>query len=390
MPVPEETPYRDYPRAPRRGFPGWPLAVLIFLVLLVIYVYFPSGDNRALLDPDAMPRKIEARGDLAADEQATIELFQATAPSAVFITTSTLGRDFFNFNLYEIPQGTGSGVVWDKAGHIVTNFHVVEGASRLQVTLADQSTWDAELVGAAPDKDIAVLKIDAPQDRLAAIAVGSSADLQVGQKVFAIGNPFGLDQTLTTGVISGLSRQIRARTGRIIEGVIQTDAAINPGNSGGPLLDSAGRLIGVNTAIYSPSGAFAGIGFAIPVDIVNRFVPDLLRYGRIVRPDLEIYPAPEGFLQQRGLEGVLVTGFPRGSAAEQAGMQGFRYDQDGGIIPGDIIVAVESQEVTSEDDLYRILEDYDVGDIVEVTVIRNPLRSDQRQVKLSIELQPLE
>ena len=388
MSIPEQTPYDASRPASRRGYPSWPLVLLLCLMVLLVYVYFPT-DNRPLLDPDAAPRLIVARGELAADEKATIALFQATAPSAVFITTSTLGRDF-NFNVLEIPQGTGSGVIWDKAGHIVTNYHVVEGASRLLVTLADQSTWEAELVGVAPDKDLAVLAIDAPEEQLAAIAVGSSSDLQVGQKVFAIGNPFGLDQTLTTGVISGLSRQIRARTGRIIEGMIQTDAAINPGNSGGPLLDSAGRLIGVNTAIYSPSGAFAGIGFAIPVDAVNRFVPELLRHGRIVRPGLGVYFASAGVLQQRGLEGVLVMAFPRSSAAEDAGMLGFRYDENGEIIAGDIIVAVEGEKVASEDDLYQILEEYEVGDTVEVTVIRNPLRRDQREVKLSVKLQPLE
>ncbi|KAJ0254089.1 Protease Do-like 1 [Hirschfeldia incana] len=210
------------------------------------------------------PRKLQT------DELATVRLFQENTPSVVYITNLAVRQDAFTLDVLEVPQGSGSGFVWDKQGHIVTNYHVIRGASDLRVTLADQSTYDAKVVGFDQDKDVAVLRIEAPKDKLRPIPVGVSADLLVGQKVFAIGNPFGLDHTLTTGVISGLRREISsAATGRPIQDVIQTDAAINPGNSGGPLLDSSGTLIGINTAIYSPSGASSGVGFSIPVDTVG-------------------------------------------------------------------------------------------------------------------------
>ncbi|HTP50889.1 MAG TPA: trypsin-like peptidase domain-containing protein, partial [Anaeromyxobacteraceae bacterium] len=235
--------------------------------------------------PRAAPRPVVARGDLAADEQANVALFKQASPSVVYITTLTR-RLVGYFDVTEVPQGTGSGFIWDASGHVVTNFHVIQGASAARITLHDQSEWPATLVGASPDQDIAVLRIAAPRGRLAPILLGRSADLQVGQRVFAIGNPFGLDFTLTTGIVSALGRSIPSLTGRKIEDVIQTDAAINPGNSGGPLLDSAGRLIGVNTQIASPSGGSAGIGFAVPVDTVNRVVPQLIEHGRVTRPRL--------------------------------------------------------------------------------------------------------
>jgi S1-C subfamily serine protease len=249
--------------------------------------------SASLFDPRAAPRAVNPRGELLSDEKSTITLFRQASPSVVNITAIGVERDLFTLNLYQIPQGTGSGFVWDTNGDIITNFHVIQQADAAQVTLADQSNWKARIVGVAPDKDIAVLRIDAPANRLRPIPIGTSKDLQVGQSVFAIGNPFGLDQTLTTGVISALNREIESVTRRPIQGVIQSDAAINPGNSGGPLLDSAGRLIGVNTAIYSPSGTSAGIGFAIPVDIVNRIVPELIRSGKVTRPGLGIQIANE-------------------------------------------------------------------------------------------------
>ena len=212
-------------------------------------------------------------------------------------------QDPFRFRALEVPQGAGSGFVWDENGYIVTNYHVIAEAQGRRVTLADQSTWSAKLVGVEPDKDIAVLKIDAPTRLLPPIPIGTSDDLQVGQKVFAIGNPFGFDQTLTTGVISGLGREIVSATRRPIQGVIQTDAAINPGNSGGPLLDSAGRVIGINTAIVSPSGAYAGIGFAVPVDVVNRIVPQIIRGEQIEKPGLGIAIAEDYVVRRLGLEG---------------------------------------------------------------------------------------
>ena len=331
-------------------------------------------------DPEARPRPVTARGDLAEDEKNSIELFEATSSSVVYITSIELRRSLFSLNVYEIPQGTGSGFVWDKKGRIVTNYHVIRGAGRLEVTLADHSTWKAAVVGAAPDKDIAVLAISAPPDKLKPIIIGESANLKVGQKVFAIGNPFGLDQTMTTGIVSALGREIKSVTGRTIQGVIQTDAAINPGNSGGPLLDSAGRLIGVNTAIYSPSGASAGIGFAVPVDIVNRVVPEIIRYGRVIRPGLGVTIASDRIAERLGIRGVLLINIQPGSSAEKAGLRGTRR-VGGEIVLGDIIESVNGRKVYSYDDLRNEFDKYRVGD--EVTLgIRRGERYMQVKVRL--------
>lgn len=325
----------------------------------------------ALNDPRAMPRAVTPRGELLADEKSTIALFRQASPAVVNITAIGVERDLFTLNLYQIPQGTGSGSVWDTRGNIITNFHVIQNADAAQVTLADQSNWKARVVGAAPDKDLAVLRIDAPANRLHPIPIGTSKDLQVGQSVFAIGNPFGLDQTLTTGVISALNREIESVTRRPIQGVIQSDAAINPGNSGGPLLDSAGRLIGVNTAIYSPSGASAGIGFAIPVDEVNRIVPRLIRDGKIVRPALGIQAAPPQFLAALGLpKGVAIIGLVPGGAAEAAGLRAFRRGSGETIIPGDIIIGLGGRPVASFDEMLEALERFQPGDIVALTLLR--------------------
>jgi S1-C subfamily serine protease len=250
---------------------------------------------------DAAPRAVTARGPLAADELNNMAVFKTVSPSVVNITALSVERELFSANALQVPRGTGTGFVWDERGHIVTNFHVIQEANAARVTLADQSSHRAQLVGVFPDRDIAVLKIEAPRSKLPPIAMGSSRELQVGQKVYAIGNPFGLDQTLTTGIVSALNREIESVTRRSIRGMIQTDAAINPGNSGGPLLDSAGRVIGVNTAIYSPSGASVGIGFAIPIDEVNRIVPRLIRDGRLLRPSLGVTAGSEGMSQALGL-----------------------------------------------------------------------------------------
>lgn len=374
------------PNSPWRSIPLIPLALLLFAIALLTRNWFGWGE---LHDSNAQPRPITPRGELAADELATIQLFQQASKSVVYITTSTVRSGYFNFNATEIPLGTGSGFVWDEKGHIVTNFHVLEDAGRAKVMLPDQSVWQAVLVGAAPDKDLAVLKINAPPSRLHPIMLGTSGDLQVGQKAFAIGNPFGLDQTLTTGVVSGLGREIRSRSGRIIDGVIQTDAAVNPGNSGGPLLDSAGRLIGVNTAIYSPSGASAGIGFAIPVDTVNRIVPRLLRDGRIIRTGFGVAIAPDQALRELGIEGVLIRTVQPGSAAEAAGMRSTRLTEDGDVLLGDIIIAVDGKKVRNSEELFSILDDYDVGDTVEVTLIRNARTNEEREVTVNVTLQAL-
>ena len=279
-------------------------------------------------------------------------------------------RNFFNLNIYEIPSGTGSGFVWDTEGRIVTNYHVISDASRLEVTLADHSSWKASLVGVAPDKDIAVLQIGAPKASLHPLAIGESKNLLVGQKVFAIGNPFGLDQTLTTGVVSALGREIRATNGRAIKDVIQTVAAINPGNSGGPLLDSAGRLIGVNTAIYSPSGASSGIGFAVPVGEVNRVVPQIIAHGKVVRPGLGVSLAPPALVRELEVEGVLILDVARGSSAERAGLRGSRQVR-GGFVPGDVIQKVNGETVRDYDSLRDIIEKYKVGESVTLTLLRD-------------------
>ena len=340
-------------------------------LLAVLFARQTWLGSASLNDPRAAPRTVTARGELFSDERSTINLFRQASPAVVNITAIGVERDLFTLNLYQIPQGTGSGFVWDTNGDIITNFHVIQNADSAQVTLADQSNWKARVVGVAPDKDLAVLRIDAPANRLRPIPIGTSKDLQVGQSVYAIGNPFGLDQTLTTGVISALNREIESVTRRPIQGVIQSDAAINPGNSGGPLLDSAGRLIGVNTAIYSPSGASAGIGFAIPVDTVNRIVPELIRSGKIIRPGLGIQIADDQIAQRLGVKGILVVDVARGSAAAKAGIQPTRRDAEGRLRLGDIITALDGKKVESPNDLYLLLEKYKIGEAVNISILRN-------------------
>jgi S1-C subfamily serine protease len=342
------------------------LSTVFFLVAKQSWV-----GGASLNDPRAAPRAVAPRGELWSDEKSTIALFRQASPSVVNITAIGVQRDLLTLNLYQIPQGTGSGFIWDKTGNVITNFHVIQEADAAQVTLGDQSAWKARVVGIAPDKDLAVLRIDAPADRLRPIPVGTSKDLQVGQYVFAIGNPFGLDQTLTTGVISALGREIESVTRRPIQGVIQTDAAINPGNSGGPLLDSAGRLIGVNAAIYSPSGTSAGIGFAIPVDTVNRIVPELIRYGKVIRPGLGVQLAEEQLAERLGFSGVLVVDVAPGSAAAKAGIRPTRREISGRVLWGDVIVAIDGVKVESPNDLFLLLEKYKVGDVVNVSLLRD-------------------
>jgi len=331
----------------------------------------PPAPARASGGQAAEPRPVVARGDLAEDEKATIALFKAASPSVVYITT--LAKRAINFfEMTEVPQGAGSGFVWDRQGHVVTNAHVILlGGDSFVVTLSDQSNWKATVVGTEPDRDLAVLRISAPVEKLPPILVGTSKGLQVGQKVFAIGNPFGFDETLTTGIVSALGRTIESLSGRKIQNVIQTDAAINPGNSGGPLLDSAGRLIGVNTQIASPSGASAGIGFAVPVDTVNEVVPELIAHGRIVRPRLGVIPATENIARQLGVSGVLVLGVQDGSGAAKAGLRGTGRDADGSLVLGDIIVGVAGKDVASYDDLVTALEKQKIGDTVPVKLVRN-------------------
>jgi S1-C subfamily serine protease len=328
----------------------------------------------------AIPPKPEP--ELQDEERATIALFEHASPAVVYITSIALRRNRFSLNVTEIPQGSGSGFIWDRQGHVVTNFHVIAEANAAQVTLSDQSTWDAELVGRAPEKDLAVLKIKAPANKLTPLPIGRSENLRVGQSVFAIGNPFGLDQTLTTGVISALGREIQSVGGAPIRDVVQTDAAINPGNSGGPLLDSAGRLIGVNTAIYSPSGAYAGIGFAIPAHDISWVVPDLIRYGRVQRPRLGVELAPETVAQRLGLEGAVIYRVEPGSGADRAGLQGLQEDRRGRVSLGDVIVHIDGEPIKSSGDLVLALENKKPGDTVKVGLLRGDRRMEV-QVRLS-------
>ena len=359
--------------------PGLLLLVFAVILWLVYETFKPS-----LYDPDAQPRVVTARGDLASDEIATIELFRNASPSVVYITSIALRRNLFSLNVYEIPQGTGSGFIWDKHGRVVTNYHVISDANRIEVTLADQSTWKGVLVGAAPDQDIAVLQIYAPTAKLRPITIGQSDDLHVGQKVFAIGNPFGLDQTLTTGIVSALGRDISSSTGRIIHDVIQTDAAINPGNSGGPLLDSAGRLIGVNTAIYSPSGGSAGVGFAVPISEVNRVVPQIISKGRVIRPGLGVSLANKSLARDLGVEGVLIINVEPGSAAAKAGLRATKQAAEG-IILGDVIQKVNGVKVSDYNELRDELERYQVGETVTLELAR-----DERRVTADVLLEAVE
>lgn len=356
----------------QRGRAG--LWILVF-VISVFFIWWLKPQNRETLAPPAVvqatPQPVTARGSLAEDEQNNISVFKAASPTTVNITTLLSTRSFFSLNVNEVPQGTGTGFIWDDRGHIVTNFHVIQGANAARVTLSDHSTWTAALVGVFPDRDLAVLRIDAPREKLKPVVLGSSNDLQVGQKVYAIGNPFGLDQTLTTGIVSALNREIESVTQRTIRGVIQTDAAINPGNSGGPLLDSAGRLIGVNTAIFSPSGASAGIGFAIPVAEVNRVVPRLIKEGKFMRPTLGIQTAPPQFLQQLGVaKGVAVLGVVPKGAADAAGIKPFERGAAGEMTVGDVITGLDGKPVSTLDELLEALEQHRPGDTVTLTIMR--------------------
>ncbi len=352
------------------------VVILLVMTALLTWWLFKLSNEHPV---DLKGRATTERGPLHVDEQQNIDLFKDGAPSVVYITSLQLRRDRISMNVMEIPQGTGSGFVWDDSGHIVTNFHVIAEAEAVSVTLWDQSVLRAKVVGVNADKDLAVLRVEVPSEKLRPIPVGTSNDLQVGQKVLAIGNPFGFDHTLTTGVISGLGREILSKNNRPITGVIQTDAAINPGNSGGPLLDSAGRLIGVNTAIFSPTGAYAGLGFAVPVDTVNRLVPQLIRYGRVIKPGLGVGVFEDAFVRRLGLRGVLIRVVGPNSAAAKAGLRGTRQDVFGKVILGDIILAVGDDEISTSIDLFRALDQYKVGDKVTLAVGRG-------QSKLSVQL----
>lgn len=317
------------------------------------------------------------------DEENNIEIFKSVSPSVVNITNSRLVRSFYSFNPQEVPQGSGTGFVWSEEGYIVTNYHVVQQADRVTVTLQDGTSYSAAAVGVDPDKDLAVLKIDAPDAKLVAVQPGDSSLLEVGRKVIAIGNPFGLDTTMTVGVVSALGREIDSLSRRKIRDVIQTDAAINPGNSGGPLLNSLGQLVGVNTAIYSPSGASSGIGFAIPANTVKRIVPELIAYGRVQTPAMGIRQIPQADYYRRlwGIEGVIVLDVFPGTDPQRYGMRGLTRDQRGRIQLGDVIIEIAGQTIRNEDDYADVLEQHSAGDKVEVKTVRdNQIREYEIQL----------
>ena len=361
------------------------LARLLIVATTVLLLFFLFQPNlRGYFLSASAPREVQPRGALADFERTAIELFERTSPSVVQVVVvrqqmdprMLMERDTADLS----PQavGAGTGFVWDRAGNVVTNAHVVGDARRVVVRTASGDTLQADVIGAAPNYDLAVVRIMSRGSIPDAVALGSSADLKVGQWVFAVGNPFGLDQTLTTGVISALKRRIPTTTGREISDVIQTDAAINPGNSGGPLLDSAGRLIGVTTAIVSPSGTNAGVGFAIPVDTVNRVVPELIRAGRAPTPGIGIIAASESLTAQAGVEGVVIVRAISGSPAERAGLQGVN---PGTGTVGDVIVAVGDQNVRKLSDLTRALEKVPLPGKVQLTVMRNGV---ERKVAIDV------
>jgi S1-C subfamily serine protease len=319
-------------------------------------------------------RSVAPRGDLTAEERVHIAVFEKSKRSVVFISTSQRVRDLWTRNVRSIPRGTGSGFVWDEEGHIVTNYHVIAGASEARVRLNDGRDYPAALVGASAFHDLAVLRITVPSNKPPPLPVGTSGDLSVGQRVYAIGNPFGLDWSMTTGIVSALDRSLDGEDGQTIEHLIQTDAAINPGNSGGPLLDSAGRLIGMNTAIYSPSGASVGIGFAVPIDTVNRVAPALIAHGQYVQPSLGI-GADDGIndlLSSRlNIEGVFVLKLVPGGPAAIAGLRAARVESGGSVVPGDVIVSIGDKPVSSARRLQARLDDFSPGDRVKLGLFRD-------------------
>ena len=319
---------------------------------------------------------------LRPEEQAVIDLFERTRSSVVYITTLARRADWFRGTVSEVPQGTGTGFVWDDEGHVITNFHVLQDASSVEVVLDDQSTYEAEWVGGSASHDLAVLRIDAPREALYPVTPGNSDALLVGQSVYAIGNPFGLSATLTTGVVSALGRRIPALDGTPIENAIQTDAAINRGNSGGPLLDSSGRLIGVNTQIYSPSGASAGVGLAVPVSTVRRVVPELIETGSYTPPRMGIRAVDEGLTRRLGVEGILIAGIESGTGAADAGLLPIEVARNRIVALGDVIRAVDGEPVRTLGELRAVLDRYRPGDTISVSILRDGETEDEVTIRL--------
>jgi len=346
--------------------------ILIPFIVLAVF-YLGPRFTELISRQQASPRAITPRGDFSSKEQTTIDIFNQASPSVVYITTLADNVNPWTWNVVRIPSGTGSGFVWDRHGHIVTNYHVIANAQAAQVRIEDQRSFSASLIGASPEHDLAVLYINVALNQPPPVSIGTSKNLQVGQDVFAIGTPFGLDRTLTTGIISALNRRIGVDNNHEISQLIQTDAAINPGNSGGPLLDSSGRLIGINTAIISPSGSYSGIGFAVPVATVNRVVPQLIRNGHYQRPILGIRVDDQLSTiasEQLGINGILVLNVEPGSPAEKAGLRASHLLGAHGIEPGDFILAIDGRAVTKLGELLDLLDEYAVGDTVELKISR--------------------
>ena len=342
-----------------------------------------SGTNWQMKDAANIASAEETPAGIAdpstvSDEQNSIDVYRTYSPGVAFITSTSVMENYYGQE-FERPSGSGSGSVIDNQGHILTNYHVIEGAQKLTVSLGGDKVFPARVIGGDPDTDLAVIKIEPPREGLTTIPFGDSEKLAVGQKVLAIGNPFGLDRTLTTGVISGLQRPIRGTNNRPIEGAIQTDASINPGNSGGPLLDKFGRMIGINAQIYSRSGTSSGVGFAIPVSIAKRVVPQLIQFGEVRRPKLGASLAGVEQLNRQGVglpveNGLLVRSVLPGSPAQQAGLRGLQQDGAGEIVLGDIITSVDNEKMNSIDDLYRFLDKKQINDTVQVEIFRNGKR----------------
>jgi S1-C subfamily serine protease len=362
------------------------IGVLAFIVFLPLFVWLLVPSIHApFARSTAEPRVVTPRDPIASDEQATIDLFERSKASVVYISTKKQVMDFWTRNVQTVPEGTGSGFVWDDNDHVVTNLHVIATASEAWVRLSDGRDYNASLVGVSPDHDLAVLRINVPNNRPPPLPVGSSHDLKVGQRVFAIGNPFGLDWTLTTGIVSALDRSLSAENGATIEHLVQTDAVINPGNSGGPLLDSAGRLIGITTMIYSPSGAYAGVGFAVPVDTINRIVPKLIAKGRYERPTLGIgayEDVNDAITQQLHLTGVVVLRVFPNSGASAAGLRAVQRDRRGDFIIGDVILGIDGKPVTTPTAILPLLDEHEIGDRVRLTMLR-----DGKKVEATVQLQ---
>ena len=355
-----------------------------FLSIVVLALGAVYG-SRAFHGDDTEPREVAPSSPLGTEERATIALFESASPSVVFVESLNLRLNRRSLRPEEVAEGSGSGFVWDEDGHVVTNFHVVNGSERFQVRFQSGLAYPAELIGAAPDYDLAVLKVEAGREHPRPVTLGRSSDLRVGQHSFAIGYPFGLEQTLTTGVISGLDRSIQSQSNLLIRGVIQTDAAVNPGNSGGPLLDSSGRMIGVNTSIAAATGANTGVSFAVPVDTVNRIVPRILgEKGIVRRAGLGVLLAPDFYALDAGLRGAVIDMVTPGGPAERAGLVGLREIRSGDQL-GDVIVGIDAFEIRREADLYQALEVYRAGDEVRVRVDR-PAGSGRRTEEVRIRL----